>query len=1274
MLSVLVEQRDIDLVVTLAGPDGKKVVEVDSPNGSKGQESLFWVAEAAGEYQLEVRALDSSAAAGRYEVKVTELRAAREKDRRLVEAQRVFIEGTTFLAQGDMSAVVRKFEEALTLWVEAGEQSRTIVTLDTLVAACLELSEPQPALKYLEQRRALTRAASDEAEDATLLSGIARVFERKGDSDSAEALYRRALTMREKARGPAHRDVAESLNNLALVYSNKGDIGRALPLYQRSLTIAEKALGPEHADVGTVLNNLATLYFKRADYTHAEPLYRRVLAIREKTLGPEHPDLNDTLTNLGAIYHSKSEYDRAEPLYRRALAITEKAVGPERQEVATILDSLAQGYARLGDHVRAEPLYQRALTIREKTLGPEHPVVAQTLNRLAQVYEEKGDYARAESLYQRALAMQEKALGPEHPDVGESLVRLAGLYSEKGNYTRPESLYRRALAIQEKALGPGHSMVATTLNNLAELYLQRGDYGQAELLLKRSLAITEKVVGPGHPDVAALLNNLAWLYMEKGDYASAEPLHQRVLSIVEKAYGQEHPHVARALNGLAQIYVRKGTSASAEALYWRAAAISEKVYGPQHPNIAISLNGLAVLYGSRGDYDRAESLYRRSLAIAESLYGPEHPSVATTTGNIGSVAEAKGNTAEAEVLYQRALAIREKLHGPEHASVANSLNDLAGLYEAKGNFAEAVRLLARAQDIRESNLSLVLATGSERQKLRYLNTMLGETFASVSLHLRSAPADEQAMRLALTTVLRRKGRALDAASDQIAALRRRATPDDRWLLDQLTEARTELSNLRLGSSDSIPAAQRQAQAARLEAESEQLETLISQRSAEFRVQAQPVTPEAVQRALPNGAALIEIFAYEPYDASAKRNARWGAPRYGAYILRHNGAIAHVDWGEVAPIDRAVRTLREAVAYPGSRNVRAAARSLYELTMRSVLPHLGDAKQIFISPDGALNLVPFAALVDEENRYLIERYTLSYLTSGRDLLRLNMASQSGHQTVVIANPAFDAWLGEGRPSLGRASPGERGAEPSSRARAAPGRRSGDMERLRWDGLSGTAEEASLIKELLPGARVLTGRAATEGALKSVSAPRVLHLSTHGFFLTARPAPPVDKRSAAAEGAEINNALSRRTAASENPLLRSGLALAGANRRRGGAGDDGILTALEASALDLWGTKLVVLSACETGVGDINNGDGVYGLRRALVLAGAESQLMSLWQVDDAATRELMVRYYERLVKGEGRGEALRRIQLEMATRKGTAHPFYWASFIPIGDWRGMVDAK
>jgi len=371
-------------------------------------------------------------------------------------------------------------------------------------------------------------------------------------------------------------------------------------------------------------------------------------------------------------------------------------------------------------------------------------------------------------------------------------------------------------------------------------------------------------------------------------------------------------------------------------------------------------------------------------------------------------------------------------------------------------------------------------------------------------------------------------------------------------------------------------------------------------------------------------------------------------------------------GEAKPINQTAKALLgllcTASSRPRSRSSRGKAvelgpqpavvnpaRTLDEQIMLPIRKLLGDTRTVFFSPDGALNLIPIGALVDENGHHLIEDYHLTYLTSGRDLLRLQLEHRAQGNALVLADPDF----------------GATGGKLPKGAAADRGRRSADLTRgkIEFDPLPGTAQEAKAIAPLLQ-TQPVTRDQATESILKQVHQPAILHVATHGFFLPDQPEPPKPQFEPGFDRSGPPPA--PRT---ENPLLRSGLALAGANTLQSG-NEDGLLTALEASGLDLWGTQLVVLSACETGVGKVQTGEGVYGLRRALVNAGAETQVMSLWKVDDAATRDLMVDYYRRLKAGEGRSEALRQAQLAMLHSKDRNHPYYWASFIVSGDGRQL----
>jgi CHAT domain-containing protein/Tfp pilus assembly protein PilF len=963
---------------------------------------------------------------------------------------------------------------------------------------------------------------------------------------------------------------------------------------------------------------------------------------------------------------NSGKYNEALPHFERALEIRERGLGPDHRDVSEAINGLGILHAQKGEYSKAEPLFQRALAIREISLGPEHPDVATSLNSLANLYRFQGDYAKAEPLYQRSLAILEKSLGPEHLDVAASLNNLAILYSNLGEYVKAEPLYQRALAILEKSLGPEHPNVATSLHNLAIVYWRLGGYAKAEPLYQRSLAIREKSLGPEHPDVAISLNNLAVLYWNLGDYAKAEPLHQRSLAILEKSLGPEHPDVAGSLSNLANLYKDLGDYAKEEPLYKRALAIREKSLGPEHLDVAASLNNLAILYSDLGDYAKAEPLYQRALAIKEKSLGPEHPSVASSLNNLAILYTDLGDYAKAEPLQQRALAIREKSLGQEHPDVAISLDSLIRLHMAKNDIAQAIAFQSRANAIIERNLNPNLAICSERQKLAHLATLSKQTDRTLSLHILYAPRDPVARSLAATLILQRKGRALDATSESLNALRSRFNQEDRALLDRLTDARSQIARLVLDGPQRMNAEQYRDRVKTLEEQAEKFEAEISRRSDEFRAQSLPVTLEAVQAAIPDAAALIEFASYRPFNPkAAKDDEVYGQPRYVAYVLRRQGEIQWKELGEAKAIDEAVARLRKALRNPNRADVRRLARAVDDKIMRPVRALLGampgGTRRLLIAPDGSLNLIPFAALVDERGQYLVERYTISFLTGGRDLLRLQLAPRGGNAPLVVANPAF------GRIEL----PDARTVQDSGDSQSGDqvwGRIDPDM--VFFQPLPGSEREALAIKALLTEASVLLREQAAETALKRAKAPRVLHIATHGFFLGDQEPPPAGTRSPLSDNPlRLPTLLKKWAAKIENPLLRSGLALAGANERRGGD-DDGVLTAMEVASLDLWGTRLVALSACDTGVGEVRNGEGVYGLRRALVLAGSETQVLSLWPVSDKETRNLMAGYYGRLLKGEGRGEALRQMQLGMLKDAKLRHPYYWASFIQAGEWANL----
>lgn len=963
----------------------------------------------------------------------------------------------------------------------------------------------------------------------------------------------------------------------------------------------------------------------------------------------EQRGVDVVLTLIGPDGKRLAQFDSdSRPQGQETIAQIAEAAGRYQLEVAARRPNAPAGSYAL----RLVAL--RAATEQDRTAQEATRLSAEAL-RLAGT----GKPNDALPLAERALQLREQALGAQHPEVIVTLNRLANLYRDRREFARAEPLYLRALTIAEQQPAPGHPDLAQLFNDLGTFYIFKNDLAQAEARLRRALEIWEQTLGPEHPNLARALTNLGRVYDQKGEPAQAKTSLQRALAIRERELGAEDPLLLNTLFGLGKLAYDEGDYERAGGYYQRAALILEKAGRLETEPGAGLLNNLAAIAEVKRDYAQAETLYRRAQSIYEKVYHPEHTLVAQALTNRGTLYTNQGRYDEAEPLYLQALAMRTKVLGEEHPDVVFILNMLARLYAARGDTAQSVTTQSRAVGISERNLTRYLGAGSERDKLALLTKLSWETDRTISLHTRVAPTSGAAQQLALTTLLQRKGRALDTMADDLAWLRRRATPADLALLKQLQTTRTELARLVIGGPQKLTPADHQTRIKQLEEQRDRIEAEISRSRAEFRPSSQPITLDAVQRAIPAAAVLIEFAAYRAFNPKFKGvDEQFGPARYAAYVLRQRGTPQWVDLGEREKIDKAVDELRQALRNRKRRDVQRLARNADRLVMQPLRPLLGATRRVFIAPDGQLNLLPFAALVDSHNQYLIHRYIFSYLSSGRDLLRHGGKQPNTQRPLIVANPDF------GEQDKGAAT--ERVLQYKSKPPSAAS--SGTMlAEAYFPALPGTDGEAQALKKLLPDATVLVGRQATKTALQQAAAPNILHIATHGFFLDG-----------AADGGRGTRALREDEAPPiANPLLRSGLALSGANQANRAATpkDDGILSALEAAGLDLWGTQLVVLSACDTGVGEVKTGEGVYGLRRALVLAGSEAQVLSLWPVSDLATRDLMIEYYRGLQQGAGRTEGLRRAQLQLLHRgmvrgQDFSHPYYWASFIQSGQWTSI----
>lgn len=1154
-----------------------------------------------------------------------------------------------------------------------------------------EKCEEQPAAK----NEGLSDRGEDELAKAYQLQEVVRQLKGEGKYREAIPHAERMLAIYEGALGPNHRYVASTLNDLADMYWGIQDYTRAEYLLQRVLSIQEFLLGRDHPDLVGPLGRLIELYYVSEQYEKAEPLLARWLPIIEKARGAGRSATDLSLSSIGGLFLPKEEYGKIEQIFLKTLNIKEQVVGKGSPELFNLNVWLGRLYIASGEYQKGESAFLSAQAILDKMPAPGPGKVAYVCNGLGTIHFLKAEYPEAEKLFLRAATILQTGSGPQRDaDLAATLNNLGLLHYSKGDFDGAEQDFQHARQLTEQAFGTGDVRVALLLNQLGMLFYTKGNYKKAHELLEQASEMMKARLGEKHPDLAYPYSNLGTLYCTEGDYVKAESLLQLALSIKEDAVGKEHIELTPILNNLAVLNASEGDFANAELLLKRALAIQEKVLPHDHVSIGIFLNQLAVLYISNEEYGKAREPLERSLAILEKALGAGHRNVGIARitlaalyaddeeyekaeeqfrraldilqktepdslyvgsiyDNLASISFLKGEFARAESELQKALANIEGEAGANQPNLAMIYHNLAIANEGQGRVDRAIDFSTRAMGISEHNLARNIIVGSERQKLLYLATLYDELDHVISLNVRSAPRNPSAIRLALTTLLQRKGRALDVMTDSIGVLRRRTLPNSSLAgkFEALSDASSRYAALVLAGPDDGEDAVHQEDVLRdLESSIDGLWKDLAAHSVEFQVQSEPVTLDAVQAAIPQDAALVEFLSYNPFDVKAREG---DSPHYVAYILKRRGEPDWVDLGDAEKIDAEVARFLGSLR-GNQPDIRQRARELDEKVMRPVRRQLGNKlKRLLLSPDAELNLIPFAALVDEGQHYLVENYLITYLTSGRDLLRLRNSLPNRQGPLIVANPNFDL---KGKAVVAET---QAGSDHS-------GRRRPKVRLPHFEPLDEAAVEGAELRRVLKGAELLSGDQATVAAVKRVHGPSILHLVTHGFFLENQR----QRQRVLQEMMWGGNASPTAVELDENPLLRSGLALAGANLPQNGGDEDGILTALETAGLDLWGTKLVVLSACETGLGDLRYGEGVFGLRRALVLAGAESQVMSLWRDNDEATRVLMVKYYSRLASGEGRGEALRQVQLEMLGTKQYGHPYFWAGFIQSGDWRNL----
>lgn len=1057
-------------------------------------------------------------------------------------------------------------------------------------------------------------AASNHPDAIRLLERAIEISGTAKNPDQAQITALQGQLAQLKQKAPQEADPLAGLSanlNQGLELQNQGLYDQAHPLLVKTCAEFLKTAGDKNSETGWCFNRLAVLESTMGQLDDSEASFKQALTIQKGSLPENHPDILSTLADQAELLRIRGKFKEARKQLEEVLS---QSNGEALVEVRMMAKTnLAKVLEDQGDFAQAVALTKEILNFETNTLGKDHPNRLTTLNNLAGLERRMGSFSEAEKNYRQSLEGFEKILGQGHPGTITLMNNLAMTLENEGLYDQAEPLFRQAFQSSEKLLGKDHPTTMANMNNLAMLYESQGVFDKAEALYKTAIPLSEAKLGATHPDTIAIVNNLAYLLMLKDDYKEATTQFQRVLTVWQGEFGEKNQKTLKAMNNLARTESKAGQLKQAETLFLRALSLRKEVLGDKHPDVLRSMLDLGTLYRTQKRTKEALDLLKKALALDEEVLGKQHPYTFET------------------------------------------LNALAATMEDAAAIKDALPLRQEGFNRRSEFLNRMLWVADENAREGYVRLHAPELDTYLSLLTRLKP--EEGGKHAIDVSLQRKGLLLKVTSEiqQVAQISK--DPALTAITDQLTAARKELVALTLGGP--APGTTNHLAAIHnLESKIGDIERQLGQASLRYRHTTRLFTVDQMAAKLPPEAGFVDFLVFHE-ENKAKLMASTMVLEKGQPVFNM------VVYPNLEAIQQGVVEYRTAIQSEemDPEDVKVVGQKIYDMVWKPVANIMGKRDEIYLIPDGILNILPFNALVDPESNYLLKNIKLHILSSSRDMLPSDLPEATGDM-IILAGPDYDSKKVVGDVQLAQVSQKRAAATQEGLRGAGSG-----MRGLHFDPLPGAEKEGNLITETVKGKgqknQIFTQNDAQEKLVQGlVTPPKMIHVATHGFFL--KPDDSLKKRLLKLQrGADI-----QLPPPGDNPLLRAGLAFAGINANASFLGEidtvnDGVLTALEVLGLNLAGTQLAVLSACETGLGEIHEGEGVYGLRRAFMEAGVQSIVASLWEVSDAGTQNLMTKFYGRLMGGQSVYSSMRESQLEMLDSAEWNSPYIWSAFMLVG---------
>ncbi|MFW9817625.1 MAG: CHAT domain-containing protein, partial [Candidatus Thorarchaeota archaeon] len=895
---------------------------------------------------------------------------------------------------------------------------------------------------------------------------------------------------------------------------------------------------------------------------------------------------------------------------------------------------------RLSNPSQAKDYWAMSLEMWKKLRGPNHPEVAECIYGLAEIAYDKKHYARAESLYVRAADIWKQLDGEERIKLARSLNAVANSLYKMGQYPKAEHMYYNALDVCREAMGERHEFNRSLMANIGLALIRMGNNEAALSMLTKAAALLEEECGPDSPILYHTLCSMGLIYRRYAEYSKAASCFERTIKAIEDSLGRDNSLLTVPLLNLGKVSSSMGRSEEAERHLLRYLDVVDKCCPDRDLEIAGAVTTLAKIYYDRGDSASFEKYYRRARSNYEESLESSYSELPSGLLNFSHYFR----------FYDGNVSLEFARHG----------------FELRRNY-----LLGNYLDM------------SEAEALRFSWYMRQAASYYLSSYLDLLRQDSSNQVTAADIIFASKGQVSDEIFERNRAMPESVSPEVRALRDSLGEAKIRLSSAYVSGHGVNDLGSYRTERDSLITRIDYLESALAVASSDrtrYR-ESQNISTSNIAEVLPDGSALVEYLRYE----YVQRNPDTITTRYLVVVLMPevDRPMIH-DLGPADVIEDMVsdyhlhmqRISEQGYSAPETdQEYRELAMRLFNNIWKPIASEVDDRHLLLIAPDVALNLISFAGLPDEQGHFLAERFPIHYLSSGRDAIWLQDEPGRGEKLLALGDPDYDASARERKAAAQARTTSENiksvanypGVPDVQRTAASDYSRVSESHMVRLPATRSEVERISGFWRQNHSDNVLCflGKEASEDNLKK-NAPgsRVIHIATHGFFDPAFSQP--EKWSS--EPGEYSGHFD------ENPLLQSGLFLAGSNLHGKMADsmgvDDGILTAEEVSMLNLIGVEWVVLSACGSGLGEVETGEGVYGLRRAFQMAGARTVISSLWSVSDRSSAEFMISLYrasdQRLYE---RIHQYQKAQIEKLRTHGYSdHPYQWAAFIATGDWR------